>query len=429
MWDLYFCVVNRNNIRLVIILGAVCLAGITVTQVYWMLKVFDVAQTGFDVNVSLGLKNVSDSIAFESHVTPYASSPVTRLTSNYFVVRQIHNISPELLERYLKNEFAKRGLQQNFGLVMYRSDKLVYSKCITFKTARVDTGMLKMIPNQGIGEELAFGIYFPSRSGIPGSVMYIWIFSSVVLLGVILFFAYAMLVILKQKKLSDIQRDFVNNMAHEFQTPISAIMASAEVLRDPAIYTTPQRLSTYTGIVEAEINKLHIHVQRILEMAGAESVEIVLKRAQVNVHASLAQTIEQFIQTTGISQNRIRLHLNAKSYTIFADPVHFVNIIYNLVDNAFKYSAHDSFVEIFTSDERNGIVIAVKDQGIGIAGKEVKKIFNKFYRVSQGNRHDVKGFGLGLGYVKLMVDAHRGTIDVNSRVSEGTTFILFFPFK
>ena len=289
--------------------------------------------------------------------------------------------------------------------------------------------MLKMIPNPGVGEELAFGIYFPSRSGIPGSVMYIWIFSSVVLMVVILFFAYAMLVILKQKRLSEIQRDFVNNMAHEFQTPISAIMASAEVLRNPDIGSTPQRLSSYTSIIETEINKLHVQVQRILEMAGAESDAVVLKWVQVNVHSLILQTTEQFMQTRCISQSRIRLHLNAKMYTISADPVHLGNIIYNLIDNAFKYSPPDSIVEIITSDETNGIVIAVKDQGIGIAGKELKKIFNKFYRVSQGNRHDVKGFGLGLSYVKLMVEAHRGTIDVNSRVNEGTTFILFFPFK
>ena len=152
----YFCSVNRNNIRLVIVLGAICIAGITITQIYWVKKVFDITETQFDVNVSLGLKNVADSVAFENHLTPALASPVTRLTANYFVVKLVHSVSPQLLERFLKNEFAKRGLQQKLGLVMYESDKLVYSKCLTFNALPVDSEMLHQIPNINAGNDLSF---------------------------------------------------------------------------------------------------------------------------------------------------------------------------------------------------------------------------------------------------------------------------------
>ena len=238
-----------------------------------------------------------------------------------------------------------------------------------------------------------------------------------------------MLVILKQKRLSEIQRDFVNNMAHEFQTPITAIMASSEMLKDSDIINNPQRLNSYATIIYTEINKLRVQVQRVLEMAGAESEAVALNKTHVDVHDILRETISKFIQSAGIDESCIQLDLNAGTYQINCDALHLSNIIYNLLDNAVKYSAETIAVQVSTIADKNGIVISIADKGIGIDAKDLKKIFNKFYRVSQGNRHDVKGFGLGLSYVKLLVEAHRGTVDVKSKTNEGTTFILFFPFK
>jgi len=421
--------VSRYNIRLVIVLGALCIAGIAITQVYWVKKAFDITETQFDVNVSLGLKNVADSVAFENGLPPMPASPVTRLTSNYFVVKLLHNISPSLLERYLKNEFAKRGLKQNFGLVIYNSDQLIYSKCITFNTLPVDTSMLRQIPNMTEGDNFSFGIYFPAKTASLASGMGIWLFSTCVLLIVIAFFTYAMLVILKQKRLSEVQRDFVNNMAHEFQTPVAAIIASTEVITDPGIVNNPGRLQGYTAIIHKEINKLHTQVQRVLEMAGSESEEIVLNKTLVDVYDILRETTLKFIRTSGIDENAIHLKLNDGEYKIHADALHVSNIIYNLLDNAVKYSKAAPSIQINLIAEKKGVVVTIADNGIGIPPADLKKVFNKFYRVSQGNRHDVKGFGLGLSYVKLLVEAHRGTIEVKSKISEGTTFIVFFPFK
>jgi len=154
-----------------------------------------------------------------------------------------------------------------------------------------------------------------------------------------------------------------------------------------------------------------------------------LNKSVVDVHELIVKTRDKFVQGTGIDGKCIALKLNAGKYMIEADAMHVSNIIYNLLDNAVKYSAGMPAVTVSTVSEKGGIVITVADKGIGIAPEELKKIFNKFYRVSQGNRHDVKGFGLGLSYVKLMVEAHGGTIDAQSRLNEGTTFILFLPFK
>ena len=367
----YFCCMNRNNIRLVIFLGAICVVGITITQIYWVKKVFDITETQFDVNVSLGLKNVADSVAYENHLAPLLTSPVNRLTANYFVVKLTHSVSPQLLERFLKNEFAKRGLQQKFGLVMYESDKLIYSKCIAFSAMPVDTSMLLQIPLMNGGNELSFGIYFPSKTASLASGMGIWIFSSSVLLIVIAFFAYAMLVILKQKRLSEIQRDFVNNMAHEFQTPITAIMASTEVLKDSGIINNPLRVNNYVSIISTEINKLRVQVQRVLEMAGAESEDVALNKTIIDVHELLRETTAKLISSGGIAENSIQLILKAEKYEINADALHLTNVIYNMLDNAVKYSAGTISIQVTTIAEKNGLVISITDKGIGIDGKDL----------------------------------------------------------
>jgi two-component system phosphate regulon sensor histidine kinase PhoR len=148
-----------------------------------------------------------------------------------------------------------------------------------------------------------------------------------------------------------------------------------------------------------------------------------------DVHEQLKLITQKVIQSAGLSEESVQLQLAAEPHQINADALHFANVIYNLLDNAVKYSTGAPSIQVRTKSEKNGIVISITDKGIGIADKDLKKIFNKFYRVSQGNRHDVKGFGLGLSYVKLMVEAHRGTIDVKSVINQGTTFVLFFPFK
>jgi len=420
-------IMHRNNIRLLIVLASVCIIGISITQVYWVKKAFDLKENQFNANVSLGLKNVTDSVLNYYH-KPLSTDAVDQLSSNYFVVDLKEAVEPEVLERYVRKEFMKRGLLLNFGLLLYDGKELISSKCISFTNKPVEMDLLSGHPQED-ESDYYFAVFFPSKDSTILSQMGIWIFSSFVLLIVSLFFAYTLFVILKQKRLAEIQKDFVNNMTHEFQTPISTISISAEVLKNPEIIKTPQRLLNYATIISTEVSRLKTQVERILQMSELENNEIQLDKESIDVIEIIKNETAKIILAAAIPESAIQLDLNPDTICIQADKLHFSNIIYNLLDNAVKYSSANPEIKISVRNERNGIVISVSDNGIGISDEHKKRIFDKFYRVPHGNTYDAKGFGLGLNYVKLLLKAHKGLIDVESETGKGSRFILFFPEK
>jgi two-component system phosphate regulon sensor histidine kinase PhoR len=259
------------------------------------------------------------------------------------------------------------------------------------------------------------------------SQMGIWVFSSAVMLIVIFFFVYTLFVILKQKRLSEIQKDFINNMTHEFKTPLSTIAISSEVLRDPLITNTPERLLNYATIIQNETNRLKQHVERVLQMARLENSDVALKREKLDVHELIRDAVQNSALLLQEKNGEIDLQLNAERSWVIADKLHFTNVLFNLIDNAIKYNQQQPRLIISSGNNNGHIFIEVKDNGIGISEENQRKVFHQFYRVPTGNLHDVKGFGLGLNYVKLMVEAHKGKITVNSRLGEGSTFKIILP--
>jgi two-component system phosphate regulon sensor histidine kinase PhoR len=391
-------------------------------------KAFDLKETQFNVNVSLGLRNVADSVYQINHTVADVDNPVSQLSGNYFVVNIKHPVDPQELERLLKKEFVKRGLLLNFGMVIYNDDKMVYGKCISFNNTTMDAGTLNSLPGWK-GNQVYFGIYFPSKEADLAGQMSIWIFSSAMLLIVMLFFAYTLYIILKQKRLSEIQSDFVNNMTHEFQTPISSIAISSEILQDPAILNNPSRLKQYAALIQKEVNKLKYQVERVLEMSRMEANRITLNKELTDIHDVIISVKDKIVQSSGVDKNSIDIDFRAEYPQITADRIHIENIIYNLLDNAVKYSDSSPEIKIRSRNERNGIIISIADKGIGISPEQKKKIFEKFYRIPKGNLHNAKGFGLGLSYVSLLTKVHNGMIDVYSSPGQGSEFILFLPSK
>jgi two-component system phosphate regulon sensor histidine kinase PhoR len=255
--------------------------------------------------------------------------------------------------------------------------------------------------------------------------MGIWIFSSVVLLIVILFFAYALYIIFKQRKLSETQKQFINNMTHEFRTPISTILLSSEVLKDPSIAKKPERLGNYARIIKEESNRLLHQVENILQSTILEERKAILEMDELDAHTLIREVVENF---NLIDEQRIvNLRLLAEQHIIKADKIHFSNAIKNLVDNAIKYSPDKPEVSITTTNHHHSLIIEVSDKGIGIDKNYQKKVFHKFYRVPTGNLHDIKGFGIGLHYVKNIVELHHGHIYLHSQLGQGSTFTLKFP--
>lgn len=418
---------KNSTIRFVVILGTLCIIGITVIQWYWMQRAFDLKESEFERTVNAALFNVANQVYDINNTPSPAANPVKQVSTNYFIVMVNGDVDARLLEFLLKSEFEKRNIRADFEYGIYdcSSEKMRYGDYISLQASKEKVAS-KQLPAWH-NYAYYFGVQFPNREAHLINQMGIWSFSSFVLLIVISFFAYTLFIILKQKRLSEIQKDFINNMTHEFKTPISTIAVSTEVLKDPGIINYPERLYNYTSIIEKENTRLKQQVERVLQMARLDKEDIGLKKEAVDVHAIINDALKNFSHTLSEKGAEVKLDLGAGQSIVDADRLHLTNVFHNLIDNAVKYCDCNPFLEISTAVSNRDIVISVKDNGIGINPEHQKRVFQKFYRVPTGNVHDVKGFGLGLSYVKTIIEAHKGTIRLESELKKGCKFLITLP--
>lgn len=419
---------KSSTIRLIVVLATISILGISVTQVYWVKRAFGLKEAEFDRQVNTALINVATQIFSLNNTPSPANNPVKQISTNYYVVMVNSEIDASLLEFLLRSEFERRNIQADFEYGIYdcTHEKMVYGNYVKLSDKASKREQNPNLPKWA-DAGYYFGVHFPNREAQILNQMGIWSFSTAVLLIVIVFFGYTLFVILKQKRLSEIQKDFINNMTHEFKTPISTIAVSTEVLKDTNIIQQPERLLQYATIIENENKRLKQHVERVLQMAKLDKEDVGLKKEVVNLH----ELIQEVVQSIGLAlrekQGSIQLSLQAASANLQADKHHLTNVIFNLLDNAIKYCTDKPSITIRT--ERNGEILSltVEDNGIGISDENKRRIFQKFYRVPTGNVHDVKGFGLGLHYVKQIVEAHRGRITVASEPGNGCAFTILLP--
>lgn len=237
------------------------------------------------------------------------------------------------------------------------------------------------------------------------------------------------IIIIRQKRLDQIKNDFINNMTHEFKTPISTISLASQMLKDGTVIKTPKTLQHISGVIQDESKRLSFQVEKVLQMAIFEKGKSGLKLKNVDVNDIIHHVTNNFRIKVENKKGKIIERLEAKNSIISVDEVHFTNVIYNLLDNAVKYKMGVPVLYVKTWNKNDGIVISIKDNGMGISKDNLKRIFEKFYRVPTGNVHDVKGFGLGLAYVKKIIDDHDGQISVESELKVGTKFDIFLPLK
>jgi two-component system phosphate regulon sensor histidine kinase PhoR len=417
---------SRQTIRTVIIIGVIAICGIIGIQIYWMKKAFDIQDQQFRQSVMVSLRNVANDISKADNF-PVISNPVEQVSSDYYVVNLRMPLEPWILEHYLIEEFKGKNINTEFEYGIYNcdTDKIVYGGYVDndFQSStQKKTGNLEktdMFLNY-------FGIKFPSKSSYLTSKLDIWVVSSIITLIVTVFFGYAMSVILKQKRLSEVQRDFINNMTHEFQTPISTIKIATDVLGSGKIVSQPERLKKYVDIIKLENNRLKNQVEALLSSASISKGSIQLDLQLQDLHALIWEVTESVRMDLG---ENFKLNLDATKTTILADKMHLMNIIRNLLDNAKKYSDQPASIALNTLSDDKFVFIAIEDQGIGISKEHVNRIYDKFYRVPTGNLHNVKGFGLGLNYVKEMIKLHKWELDVESELGVGTTFVIRIPIS
>jgi len=216
-------------------------------------------------------------------------------------------------------------------------------------------------------------------------------------------------------------------MTHELKTPISTIALSSEMLMQNDFSKDPERLKRYAEVIYKENKRLEDQVERVLNMAKLDKNELDLEIEEVDMHKLIEQTAESFRFNQTLAGGKIELELNAEKIKVKVDLVHITNIIFNLLDNAVKYSHGAANVKVLSQNKNNGIEISIRDNGIGIEKEQLKQVFDQFYRVPTGNKHDVKGFGLGLYYVKLIIDKHRGKMSTQSKLGHGSTFTFWIP--
>lgn len=264
---------------------------------------------------------------------------------------------------------------------------------------------------------------------ILSSMWFLLLISVAFMIALIFSFYYTISTIFKQKKLSEIKNDFISNMTHEFKTPISTISLACEVLSDKTVEKSPERVSNYVRMIDDENKRLSLLVENILQTAILDKGQFKLKIQQIDIHTLIEQTITNIKLQVENKEGVIEKYLNATQFIIHADRVHVTNIIFNLIDNALKYSAEKPQIKITTKNDDTGVFISVQDNGIGISKDNQKRIFDTMYRVPTGNIHNVKGFGLGLSYVKAVVEKHEGSISVESELGKGSVFTVFLPFN
>jgi two-component system phosphate regulon sensor histidine kinase PhoR len=353
-----------------------------------------------------------------------------------FTKRSIYDrINYQVLDSLLKYEIKMKGITIPFeyGISSIENPSyLHYASSMKYKMTGLkndkDTYTVSLFPNDYSNSENYLRVYFPNQDRyIIRNIWMMYATSLLLILVVLGCFYVAVSTIVKQKQLADIKNDFINNMTHEFKTPISTISLATQMLGDEAVAASPTIFKRYLGIIQDENKRLGSQVEKVLQTAQMERGEVKLKLGAVNVHQIIERVLENISPQIELREGKIETDLQAQSPEIQADEVHLTNIIFNLLDNANKYSPEKPIIKITTENTEKGLSIRVSDKGIGMTKDSMKNIFEKFYRVPTGNVHDVKGFGLGLSYVKKMVEEHHGKINVQSKLGEGSEFEVVLP--
>jgi two-component system phosphate regulon sensor histidine kinase PhoR len=353
-----------------------------------------------------------------------------------FTKRSIYDrINYQILDSLLKYEIKMKGIEIPFeyGISSLENPNyLHYASSMKYKMTGLknekDTYTVSLFPNDYSNSENYLRVYFPNQDRyIIRNIWMMYATSLLLILVVLGCFYVAVSTIVKQKQLADIKNDFINNMTHEFKTPISTISLATQMLGDESIAASPTIFKRYLGIIQDENKRLGSQVEKVLQTAQMERGEVRLKLGTVNVNQIIERVLENISPQIELREGIIDVDLQAENVEIQADEVHLTNILFNLLDNANKYSPEKPIIKITTEDTEKGLSIKVSDKGIGMTKDSIKNIFEKFYRVPTGNVHDVKGFGLGLSYVKKMVEEHHGKINVQSKLGEGSEFEVVLP--
>lgn len=340
-----------------------------------------------------------------------------------------------VVRSYLKSELSNNGLDLPFEFaVVNRNGYILYNTggYVAAEDGARDNNMFvqTLFPSDPANKKNFLKVYFPDKKDYILASIKFMIPSFAFTLILLIIFLYTIILAFRQKKLTEMKNDFINNMTHEFKTPISSISLAAQMLNDDSVRKSPSMMQHISTVINDETKRLRFQVEKVLQMSMFDRQKAALRLQEIDANAAIDNIVHTFKLKVERYGGHITSHLDALDATITVDEMHFTNVIFNLLDNAVKYRRDEVPLELeVTTRDINGdkLQITVADNGIGIRKEDLKKIFDKFYRVSTGNRHDVKGFGLGLAYVHKMINVLGGDIKVESEINVGTKFIITIP--
>ncbi len=440
---------SRRLIWFVTVFIGLAMASLILVQAYWIRNAIQVNYQQFEQLVTRSMIDISWQVehleASKVIVKKMDGSPDTAdlwlKNRRVFIDRVIagmFNVQADIEKRItakdlvnlINDVFSESGidLPYEYAVVRWNGD-IAYSS-EKFDAIGKEIYQVQLFPNDLYPNSNNLVIYFPDKkSFLFKSLSYFTLSSLILTLVIMASFGLTVFIMFRQKRLSDIRNDFVSNMTHELKTPISTISLASQMLGDKTIPQEIKNAEHISKIISEECKRLGSQVEKVLQTAVFDKGRLKLRLGEVNMHEMISGVVENFSIQVRSRTGKITSSLKARDFIIQADQVHITNLLSNLLDNAIKYCNRNPEIHVETSNKNDYLVISVKDNGIGINRNDQKRIFEKFYRVPTGNIHSVKGFGLGLSYVKMIAEEHHGYVDVESELYEGSTFRVYLPMN
>ena len=419
-----------KTLRYIIFLATISIAGVFLIQFVFLRSSYNFSEKQFRESTCVALKEVAWQILLAGGNSANFDSitPVEIVSGNYYLVNVNAAIDKELLKTHLIEQLKKHEIHIDFEFAIFDPESEQMDEG-TLIAANLEEKISHF--NFPFNENYTnyFGIHFPDRSAFFNSQLSIWYFLTGLLIIIVLFFGYTLSAIIRQRQLSEIQKNFINNLTHELKTPISSIALAASVINNEEILKSPKRLFEYARIIQEQNKRLSKNVEKVLNIASLEKTRIRLNLKEIDLSIILAEIIKQFKQTDFGQRANIEFNLNQSDAIILADKFYFSHLVLNILENAVKYCEQTPFIKIKLVEKKGRFELGFSDNGIGISKDQRKKIFKKFYRVPTGNVHNVKGFGLGLDYVQKIVVAHKWKIRVDENPEGGSIFTLSIQNK
>ena len=417
---------KTKNLNIIIVLGLVATIGILIAQLLWTKEAFTIEEKKFSQKTHVALLEVVKKLYEGTNSELPAQNPIKKVANDYYIVNVENDFQPDILEFYLKEEFAKFNITTDFEYAMYncQSDEMVYGNYISLSDKKAKKSSVYFPKHENL--VYYFAIRFPNETSYLFSSLRFWFVLSFALIIILLVYVYSIYTIIQQKKYSELQRDFINNMTHEFKTPLSSILLASNYLNKQETIKKDEKLDKYTSIIINQSNKLNHHVEKILNIAKSDNSSLALDKKELFVLPILNDVVENM----KLKNENLQVKISSNSdFKILADEFHFTNIVHNLIDNSIKYCDENPSIQITIEEENKFLKLNFLDNGIGIANKNLTFIFDKFYRIPSTKSNEVNGFGLGLYYVKKICTQHNWKITATNNKEKGITISILIPKK